>query len=41
MGSPSTLRVSGDPMVWPHSLDVIQHARSSYYQYDNVYVLKC
>ena len=24
-------------MVWPHPLDVIQYARSSYY-YDNVYV---
>ena len=31
------LRVSGDPMVWPHPLDVIQYVRSSYY-YDNVYL---
>ena len=33
----STLCVSGDPMVWPHQLDVIQCARSSYY-YNNVYL---
>ena len=33
----ATLRVSGDSMVWPHPLDVIQYARSSYY-YDNMYV---
>ena len=32
------LRVSGDPMVLPHPLDVTQNARSSYY-YNNVYVL--
>ena len=31
------LRVSGDPLVRPHPLDVIQYARSSYY-YDNVYL---
>ena len=37
IGSPSTLRVSGDSMVWPYPLDVIQYARSSYY-YDNVFV---
>ena len=28
---------SGEPMIWPHPLDVILYARSSYY-YDNVYV---
>ena len=27
----------GDPIVWPHPLDVIQYARSSNY-YNNVYV---
>ena len=37
-GSPSTLRASGDPMVWPHPLDVMQYVRSSYY-YDNMYGL--
>ena len=29
--------VSGDPMVWPHTLDMIEYARSSYF-YNNVYI---
>ena len=30
--------VEGDPMVWPHPLDVILYARSSYY-FDNIFII--
>ena len=38
IGSPSTLRILDDQMVWPHPLNVMQYARSSYF-YNYVYVL--
>ena len=33
-----TRSVEGDPLVWPHPVDVILYARSSYY-YDNMFII--